>query len=66
MLTKATAIAQLRATGTLATDQRKAIVVTHEQARAPMTGAINRLMMGNARAAGLRHVAPSSNQAVLP
>lgn len=66
MPTKASAIALLRATGTLVGEQRQAITVTHEQARAPITGEINRLMMGNARAAGLRHVAPSSNQAVLP
>jgi hypothetical protein len=66
MLTKASAIALLRDVGTLATEQRRSIVVTAGDARAPMTAEINRLMMGNARAAGLRHVAPSSNQVVLP
>lgn len=66
MLTREAAIARLRATGTLATEQRLAIVVTAEHARSPMAREVNRLMMGNEHAAGMRHLAPSSNQVVLP
>jgi hypothetical protein len=66
VLTKETAIAQLRTTGTLATEQRAAITVATELTGSPMICDVNRLMMGNACVAGLRHVAPSSNQVVLP
>jgi hypothetical protein len=66
VLTRETAIARLRATGTLATEARQAIVVTSENARSQIAREVNRLMMGNASAAGARHLAPSCNQAVLP
>ncbi|MFZ3286221.1 MAG: hypothetical protein WA191_05180 [Telluria sp.] len=66
MFTKAAAIAHLRAFGTLATEDRQDIVIDAKQAGTTMAREVNRLMMGNARAAGVRHVAPSSNQVVLP
>ena len=66
MLTKQAAIDRLRATGTLATDERRAIVVAVADVRSPMAREVNRLMMGNASAAGVRHLAPANNQVVLP
>ena len=66
MLTRETAIARLRATGTLATEARRAIVVDAEHLRSPMAREVNRLMMGNTSAVGARHLAPSCSQVVLP
>lgn len=66
MLTKTAAIARLHAFGTLFTEDRQDIVIDAKHAGTTMAREVNRLMMGNARAVGVRHVAPSSNQVVLP
>jgi hypothetical protein len=66
VLTKEDAIARLRATGTLAMGARRPIVVDAEHARSPVAREVNRIMMGNASAAGGRHLAPSTDQVVLP
>ena len=66
MLTRETALTRLRATGSLASDQRLAIAVTLEAARAPLPQAVSKLMLGNVRVSSPRHLAPSNSQAVLP
>lgn len=66
MLTREIALARLRATGTLASDQRLAIDVPLEAARAPLPQAVNKLMISNVRVSSPRHLAPSISQAVLP
>ncbi len=66
MLTRETAIARLRATGTLSDGERGGQIVAMREARCPVAATVNKLMMSNARAAAMRHVAPAANQAVLP
>lgn len=66
MLTKETALARLRATGTLATDKRAANVITAAATVNPMVRAAARAIDASRRAAGLRALAPSIYHGVLP
>lgn len=66
MLTKEVALARLRTTGSLASEKRLAITIAAADARTPLPRSVSYIMTSNERATGPRHVAPSSNQVVLP
>lgn len=66
MLTKATAIARLRATGTLGTEETTVNVIPAAGAKDPLARVVNNLLLSNRRTRGLRMIAPAANQSVLP
>jgi hypothetical protein len=66
MLTKATAIARLRATGTLGSDETTIDVIPASAGKEQLAREISKVLLSNPRARGVRMVAPGANQAVLP
>lgn len=66
MLTKETALARLRATGTLGVGTLNENIIPAMAARDPVSRAVHQMMMSNARTRSVRMVASGHNQAVLP
>lgn len=66
MLTKETAIARLRATGTLGGNQLNEFIIPAEAAKEPLCRLVGKLITSNTGTRSVRMVAPGNNQAVLP
>lgn len=66
MLTKETAIARLRATGTLGGDQSNAFIIPAAAAKEPLCRVVSKLVTSNIGTRAARMVAPACNQSVLP
>ena len=66
MLTKEIAIARLRATGTLGSEDKATTVISATDAKAPIARMVSNVLLSNARTRGVRMVAAGANQAVLP
>lgn len=66
MLTKETAIAMLRATGTLGLGQSTQCIITGDAAQDPLYRLVTRMVASNTGTRAVRMVAPGQNQAVLP
>ncbi|MBC7860319.1 MAG: hypothetical protein H7Z39_16420 [Burkholderiaceae bacterium] len=66
MLTRKTALARLRATGTLSAATPKANIITREQANSAPARDAAQVIRDNSGRAGKRFLAPSPFHAVLP
>lgn len=66
MLTKAIAIARLRATGTLGSVEMTVNVIPATGAKEPLARMVGNLLQSNVRVRGMRMTAPGANQSVLP
>ncbi len=66
MLTRETALARLRATGTLSAAGLPRTAITAAEAKDPVARLVATIAAKAAAAPGPRHLAPSANQGVLP
>lgn len=66
MLTKETAIARLRATGTLGASVPDTHIIAADAAKQELVRIVNKVLMSNTGTRGMRMVAPGCNQSVLP
>jgi hypothetical protein len=66
MLTKAIAIARLRATGSLGSDEMTVKIIPAAAGKEPLARLVSNVLLSNPKSRGIRMVASGSNQAVLP
>lgn len=66
MLTRETALARLRATGTLSSAGRSGVAITTQQAGDPLAKLVNDIASRACATTSARHLATSINQMVLP